>query len=168
MITNGVAKDKNILLEVLTNAVRQLAGVYGCIHIDCTTLSQFNMVNEKSCLAFSRNGNEDHQNREVAQKYLYPYIAKRITGYKPIEGYNETNITLSDSSVTVRKGENITVTATLTPRQTIWQTNAWSSDDESVALVCGGVITGVSVGTTTIRVKTKHGIVATCSVTVTN
>lgn len=155
-------------MVLLSDTVRQLSAFHGCIHIDCSALSQFNMVNAKSCNAFSNTGSDDHQKKELAEKYLYPYIANRINDYIPLDEPPETGITLSETNVTVKVGEIVTLSATILPDRTVWNTNQWKSADTSIATACGGEIKGVSVGETTVTVTTKHGYKATCTVTVTS
>lgn len=155
-------------MVLLSECVHQLSAYHGCIHIDCSAESQFNMVNAKSRNAFSRNGNEDHQKKELAEKYLYPWIANKINEYVPLDEDAETGISLSATSVSVNVGETVTLSATVTPDRTVWNTNRWKSANTSVVTACGGEITGVSAGNTTVTVTTKHGYTATCSVTVTN
>lgn len=163
---NAVTSGRKRALE-FSNATRELSAVYGCVHIDLSTLCQYHQVNQKSALAFSRNGSEDHQRKEMAEKYLYPFIADVIDKYTPIEGDNETAISISANTLSVKVGETKTLKATLAPTQTIWQTNAWASSDKTIALACGGDITGKAVGTATITVTSRHGRTATCQVTVT-
>ena len=57
----------------------------------------------------------------------------------------------------VNVGESITLTATLDPSNAT-TTFTWSSDDTSIATVSSsGVVTGVKVGSTKVRVKTSNG-----------
>ena len=78
-----------------------------------------------------------------------------------------TSVTLSDSSVSVKEALTTTITATVLPENASKKTVTWTSSDNSVATVSGGVITGVSVGTAVITAKTSNGLTATCNVTVT-
>ena len=77
-----------------------------------------------------------------------------------------TGIKVDKESVTVGVGKTVTVTASLLPEGTTDQLNAtWTSADETVATVAGGVIRGVAEGTTTVTVA--HGtFTATVVVTV--
>jgi len=77
-----------------------------------------------------------------------------------------TNITLSNTSLNIVKGEQATLTATTTPAGSGL---AWSSNKTSVATVDRyGNVVGKSAGTATITVKTTDGsnISKTCTVTV--
>ena len=74
---------------------------------------------------------------------------------------NEKNI------VTV--GKTVTLTATVLPLSvaTVDNTLTWTSSNEAVATVSGGVVTGVAAGEAVITATTSNGISATCTVTVT-
>jgi hypothetical protein len=82
-------------------------------------------------------------------------------------GQPTPTITLSKDTVTVAESATETITATTTPNAFVVD---WSSSDESVATVAGGVITGVSAGSATITAKITvdgYNYTATCAVTVT-
>lgn len=76
-----------------------------------------------------------------------------------------TGITLSAATAAITDiGNTATLTATLTPVDTT-DTVYWSSSDETVATVSGGVVTSAGVGTATIT-ATCGSYNATCTVTV--
>jgi len=78
-----------------------------------------------------------------------------------------TGVTLDASTQTLKVGENFTLTATVAPAEASDPSVSWSSSDETVATVDGGVVTAVAAGTATITVKTTDGgFEATCVVTV--
>lgn len=82
-------------------------------------------------------------------------------------GQPTPTITLSDDTVTVAESATETITATTTPNAFVVD---WSSSDEAVATVAGGVITGVAAGSATITAKITvdgYNYTATCAVTVT-
>lgn len=62
-------------------------------------------------------------------------------------------------------GEDLTLTATVNPENATDKTVTWTSSDETVATVSGGVVTAVGVGETTIT-ATAGDKSATCTVTV--
>lgn len=68
------------------------------------------------------------------------------------------------STANVKEGLTTTIVATLTPSNTT-DPVTWSSSDETVATVSGGVITGVEEGNAVIT-ATCNGLTATCAVTV--
>lgn len=75
-----------------------------------------------------------------------------------------TEITLSSQNLTLTQGGNSTLTATVVPGDTTDEIT-WSSSNESVATVSGGVVTAVAVGNATIT-ATCGSVSATCAVTV--
>lgn len=82
-------------------------------------------------------------------------------------GQPTPTITLSDDTVSVAENATETITATTTPNAFVVD---WSSSDEAVATVAGGVITGVAAGSATITAKITvdgYNYTATCAVTVT-
>ena len=70
------------------------------------------------------------------------------------------------SSKSVEKGKTMTLSPTITPSNA-QTTLTWSSSNTSIATVSSsGAVTGVSVGTATITVKTSNNLSASCKVTV--
>ena len=83
-------------------------------------------------------------------------------------GVDVTGITMSQHEATIEKDEPLTLTAEVTPFNATDQEIVWTSTDESVATVDGGVITTVAPGATTIR-ATAHdgsGVYDECALTV--
>lgn len=78
-----------------------------------------------------------------------------------------TGITLDKTSGTLTAGSAITLTATVSPSNASNKTVIWTSSNESVATVSGGVVTAVAKGSATITAKTQDGgFEATYSLTV--
>lgn len=62
-------------------------------------------------------------------------------------------VTLSDSDIALKEGEQFTLTATVSPSNATDPTVTWSSSDEKVATVSGGVVTAVAPGDADITAK---------------
>ena len=77
-----------------------------------------------------------------------------------------TGITLDKTTATVEEGATVTLTATVTPGNATDKTVTWSTSNETIATVSGGVVTGVKAGEVTITAKAGDKS-ATCTVTVT-
>ena len=77
-----------------------------------------------------------------------------------------TAITLSKTSLSLKKGEKSTLTATVTPNDSS-DSVTWTSSNTAVATVSNGTVTAVGNGSATITAKAGSKS-ATCSVTVTN
>ena len=76
-----------------------------------------------------------------------------------------TSVTLDKTELTLEVGFSETLTATVFPEDATDKTVTWSSTNNSVASVTGGVVTARKEGVTTIK-ATAGGITATCTVTV--
>ena len=76
------------------------------------------------------------------------------------------SITLDKTTATVEEGATVTLTATVTPDTATDKTVTWSTSNEAIATVSGGVVTGVKAGEVTITAKAGDKS-ATCTVTVT-
>lgn len=78
------------------------------------------------------------------------------------------SVTLDNTSASVKQGKRITLTATVAPENATNKNVTWSSDNESVATVSDGVVTGVATGSAQITATTVDGgYKASCTVTVT-
>ncbi len=77
------------------------------------------------------------------------------------------SVELSEEALTLRVGDQTTLTATLLPSDAVDKTLAWGTTNPEVATVSNGVVTAVNKGSAQIWVKaTAVGISDTCSVTV--
>jgi uncharacterized protein YjdB len=78
-----------------------------------------------------------------------------------------TGITLSQTEMSLVIGQAKALYPTIEPANATNKAVTWSSDDETVATVQNGIVTGVSAGTTNITATTQDGgFSATCEVTV--
>lgn len=75
------------------------------------------------------------------------------------------SIALDKSTLTLKVGDEETLTATVAPDDATDKTVTWSSDNTAVATVANGKVTAVAAGTATITAKAGEKS-ATCSVTV--
>ncbi len=83
---------------------------------------------------------------------------------------NDTNIAsirLDKTVLLLEKGESYILNATLNPEDLTDKPLVWTSDNEKIAKVENGKVTGIADGTANIEVKTEDGkYTATCKVTV--
>lgn len=78
-----------------------------------------------------------------------------------------TGVTLDKETVTIKEGQTTNLVATVLPENATNQNITWTSNNESVATVENGVITGISEGIATIIVTTEDGnFTDNCVVTV--
>ncbi len=68
-----------------------------------------------------------------------------------------TGVSLNKNSTTIAIGSTETLTATVSPSDATDKSVTWSSSNEAVATVSGGVVTPVDVGNATITVTTNDG-----------
>ena len=89
-----------------------------------------------------------------------------ISAEDPDDPIAVEGITLDKTTATVEEGATVTLTATVTPENATDKTVTWSTSNEAIATVSGGVVTGVKAGEVTITAKAGDKS-ATCTVTVT-
>ena len=78
-----------------------------------------------------------------------------------------TSVALSQNALTLRVGDNATLTASVLPEDAVDKTIEWGSTNPEVATVNNGVVTALAQGTAQIWVKaTAVGLADTCEVTV--
>lgn len=95
-------------------------------------------------------------------KFAFPYKMVK----NPVE-YKVTSVTISESSISMRPGTTYTLTATALPESALNKVIYWSSSDDNVATVAGGIVKAVGVGTATLRATaSSSGVYAECTVTV--
>ena len=92
------------------------------------------------------------------------YAVNNQRNYYLIDG-PITEVKLSETMLTLEKGESREITATFEPVLTKYDTTlTWTSDDTNVATVNDGVVTAVGAGDTTIKAASTNGVEATVSV----
>ena len=85
-----------------------------------------------------------------------------------VDPVQATGVTLDKTLASVKLGKTLTLTATVAPADATNKNVTWRSDNESVATVSDGVVTGVATGTAQITATTVDGNhTASCTVTVT-
>ena len=108
------------------------------------------------------------------------FFVSDVAGYKVVlvdtlGGYNSfalapilvENIELDITSTNVAPNEVFTLTATVQPDGALDKTITWTSSDDAIATVNGGVVTAVAEGTATITAtNAASGVFATCTVVV--
>ena len=159
--TNSANKEANIFLRKTSDTKQPKINVTSLASDALMGVDALATIDASSAYAFaddvdaSANFVADNANYEI-----YYYNGNTVLGIKP-------TITLSASEVSVDREENITVTANVSPDYAA-NSLIWESDNEEVTTVDSeGKITGVAVGSTTIKATVK-GITKEVNVTVTN
>lgn len=71
--------------------------------------------------------------------------------------YPVESVTLSNDSVELTEGKEVTLTATVNPDNATNKNITWSSSDTAIATVDNGKVTAIKAGTATITVTTEDG-----------
>jgi C1A family cysteine protease len=80
-----------------------------------------------------------------------------------------TQLSLSESTITMSKEQSRTLTATVLPENATNKSITWTSSDSNVAIVdSNGLIIAVAPGTATITAKTSNNLTASCTINVIN
>ena len=79
---------------------------------------------------------------------------------------NVESVSLNYSNETIVIGDTLTISATVSLNNATDKSISWASSNNSVATVDDGVVTALSVGTTTITATTNNNKTATCNITV--
>lgn len=88
--------------------------------------------------------------------------------YQDVPNIPVSGVALDQTSVTLKEGKSIELTATIAPEDAANQNVTWTSSNETVATVANGVVTAGAIGKATITCTsvTDPTIKATCVVTV--
>lgn len=81
-------------------------------------------------------------------------------------GHAVKGVVISENEIEIENKKSYTLTATVTPETATDKAVVWTSDNEDIATVEGGVVTAVSPGTTTVTASAGYKT-ASCKVTVT-
>ena len=118
---------------------------------------------DKKVASVSEKGKVKAKSKGTAEITIKNKSKKAVIKIRVKEGAKE--VTLNQSSVKIGIGEVIDLDSTVSGGYSYKR--AYETTDKSVASVkAGGIVTGVNVGTATIKVKTYNNRTATCKVTV--
>ena len=134
-------------------------------------------VSGKGWLTESDISSKGYTKNLYADKRQLTFDSSWTDGYNGVSTYTfyavwtpktVTGVSLDKTTLTLSKGSNATLKATINPSDAATKTVSWTSSNTSVASVnSSGQVTAVSAGTATITVKTVDGgKTATCTVTV--
>ena len=172
-ITCKYIKPTSISLPDITIAVGSGADIIPTIQPRDATITQ--SVWSKTGNAFNGSAREGHfyhvYGRSVGTGTVTVVLndndqltaSCKVTVVDP-DNMPPTNVFLPESK-TISVGGSVRLTPELLPENSS-TTFRWSSDNESVATVDYGKVTGKKVGTARITVKTANGLTASCQVTV--
>lgn len=154
------AKNQHIL-KYNSQAMLTFARYWGCYFMDFSTETPMQLNFGHAW--WSSTGNPNVHNNQRAADLVGMVLADRIRTIPAPEWSDTDSISLDMTTATVAVGSTVEITPTTTGNHT----NAWTSSDNSVACVLGGMVYGMAAGTATITAKTHNGNTETCTVTVT-
>ena len=93
---------------------------------------------------------------------LFSFSACKKVGTELVD---VVSISIDKTSVQLKVGETVTLSATVNPSNATYKTVTWSSSDASIATVKDGCVTALKIGTATITAKAGDKT-ASCTVTV--
>ena len=129
---------------------------------------EYTTVGDTPLIGFHVNGNYSHAVGETFAIMGMTLWAEYLNGIAVVTvGATTPNVTLNATTASVAVGSTVALTATTVPANA---TVTWASDDESIATVAAGTVTGVAEGVATITGTITVGGVnypAACEVTVT-
>jgi uncharacterized protein YjdB len=137
--------------------------------VDCDSLKYITIPESVTDIATDSFFDEDDDDRiKLALKVIKGSYAEKYADQLGIEMVILVNsITLNETSLELKIGEQSTLVATILPTDATNQTVIWSSGNTNVASVVNGLVTAKAVGTTLITAKDATGkVYSTCSVTV--
>ena len=164
---------KNYLVDV-TNCDQGSVGADDWLFLRGVTFTSTN--NFKAVIPERTEGNTIYSGATITYGYdsktagLYDRSLLTLSSskYEPSESVSVTGVTLDQTTLTLEKGEDAQLTATVTPADADNKNVTWTSSNTAVAAVDNtGKVTAVGKGTAVITVTTEDGnFTATCAVTV--
>ncbi len=170
----NVRKESNTSSTILYTTLAN-AG-YAFIVRNKTATNGFYQIQSDSPLASDRNSLSSgaDYNYDTSYAYISSNYVTLVNKGQDLSNNGTTtvpitSVTLNKSTLSLLKGTNETLKATINPSNTTdSKTLTWTSSNTSVATVDStGKVTGVNAGTATITVTTSNKKTATCKVTVT-
>ena len=98
----------------------------------------------------------------LSMAFLISFSACKKVGPELIE---VESLSIDKTSIQLKVGEIVTLSATVNPSNATYKTLTWSSSDASIATVEDGKVTAIKIGTATIKAKAGDKT-ATCSIMV--
>ena len=156
-----VCKDGS-LADVPTDAIHLKVGAYDTTFVAYFDEEHHINIGESQELAINAHATPDGGNSCV----IYPagtFSAKEALAKFP--KVEVTEITLSQSELTIEEGTSATLSAIVNPEHATDKTVTWSTSDADIAIAVKGIVVGLTPGTATITAKAGDKE-ATCAVTV--
>ena len=167
----GIAIEKSKATSISENSIKNT--VSSGIHITDSTAGSitknalsgiganaFNIVSSSTC-----NNLDNNIVTSCTNKYVNIGSNSSVSIGNTYYSDSTSSVALSNKALVINEGEKYTLSKTVSPADSL-TTYVWTSSNNSVASVSGGVITAKKAGKTTITVKTFNEKSATCEITV--
>lgn len=148
-------------VRYIPEAFRHFCDLYGCHYINLATESPLNLLYSQSVWGLTAT-DQTHCNHE-AMPLFADVIIRHLRQFPPPDWQGWDTISIAETTAEVEAGQTVKLTVTKTGDLS----SQWTSDNEDVACVLGGVVYGMTPGTATITATTRNGNTASCVVTVT-
>ncbi len=136
----------------------------------CTRLKEITIPSGIEYIADDAFGNPEEEGMSLKKITGIGNTAAQTFAEKYGIDFNDigipTGLTLSQTSVEIKKGKTYTISGTVSPSTAADKTLKWTTSDSTIANVKNGIITAVGTGSAVISAETSNGITAVCSVTV--
>lgn len=152
------SKDNNA--KYVAYAFQRFAERWGCLYIDLSTESPLNLLSSSKVWGLTES--DSVHPSHTAMPLFADVILSHIRATPPYSFTGEASVSI-DQNCSVAVGNKATIGCSITGDLSV----QWTSSDEDVACVMGGVVYGMGAGTATVTAKTRNGNTATCNVTVT-
>lgn len=156
--------DQSISLKAIANDREDLntTVVYGSSNPNVVSVDEFGNVTAKSegsaVITANKDGIEGKLNVTVKKSGSGSSSSKTIQ-----------NINFSPDSLTVKRGSSVQLVVNVTPKELSSSSFTWSSSDTNIASVDEkGLVKTISNGKVVITAKSNNGLLANCSITVTD
>ena len=177
IIPHSFAKDNSYVDSIYSKAI-EICDKWNMPYLDMRKCSQIAMTS-KNKSKYTRNANSGagdgvHPVESWYRTFYSPVIDQKLRnlgiGYTtaPVAPtvIAVTSVSLGKNTLSIKKGESVTLTATVKPSNATNQSVKWSTSNSNVT-VSNGEVTGKAVGTSVVTVTTDDGgYTAQCTVNV--
>ena len=186
---DGVEEKQDITTQAITGEVTDLASksavIHGSANLPKSTASDIELgillstsegLLPSTSTKLKATVADGNYNFSVLAEDLSPYTTYYYRAYvtqASTNDYGETKsfttpygISFNNSSISLEEGSTTTLVAVITPSTATGIKIKWTSNDDNIAVVEDGVVTGENPGVAVITAEIEGGEIATCLITV--
>ena len=174
----ALSNESGFLNYLLDEEVETQGGYYSILYF-CSAKSRkflkawdnekrMDYLENRSATINLKKGKTIYFQIDMSRDYEYgrPVKMNLTVNKKNTKNAKPASITVSKTKVTLKAGDSVELSATVSPIYAVNRTVTWKSSRTDVATVKNGIITGVNPGTVVITASTVNGIEASCKVKV--